>query len=81
LEQSLLTSSSSAVGGKIFIFSLLTDRSEALGVATSKNELKTNYFKIWTMASEVPRVLDIRWGASREVFAPAKLASTAACDG
>jgi hypothetical protein len=23
-----------------------------LGVATSKNELKTNYFKIWTMASE-----------------------------
>jgi hypothetical protein len=52
LEQSLLTSSSSAVGGKTFIFSLLTDRLEALGVATSKNELKTNYFKIWTMASE-----------------------------
>src|ERR1700736_3096772 len=73
LVQSFSTSSSSAVGGKTFIFSLLTGRLEALGVATSKNELKTTSFQ--DMANgrgRVPRVLDIGWGASREVFAPAK---------
>src|SRR6266478_106940 len=49
LGQSLSTSSSSAVGGNTFIFSLLTGRLEALGVATPKNELKLHHFKIWPM--------------------------------
>ncbi len=45
------------------MFSLLTGRLEALGVA---------FQDMGNGRGRVPRVLDIRWGASREVFAPAK---------